>query len=222
MNFDFKKEKIMVKVVVLGAHGRVAQIVEKFLFADKDVQTSLFLRNASRMADKKNQATIFEGSATDAAQLEKAMKGQDIVYANLSGKDDIDLEAEATVEAMQNAHVKRLIWISTLGIYDEVPGKFGEWNKETLGDYITEYAKAAKRIEESGLDYTIIRPTWMTDKNEVDYEKSEKGEPIKDTEVSRKSVAAYVYHLIKYPKEDIGKSIGLGKPGTEGDRPSWY
>ena len=212
----------MVKVVVLGAHGRVAQIVEKFLFADKDVQTSLFLRNASRMADKKNQATIFEGSATDSAQLEKAMKGQDIDSANLGGKDDIDLEAEATVEAMQNAHVKRLIWISTLGIYDEVPGKFGEWNKETLGDYITEYAKAAKRIEESGLDYTIIRPTWMTDKNEVDYEKSEKGEPIKDTEVSRKSVAAYVYHLIKYPKEDIGKSIGLGKPGTEGDKPSWY
>ena len=212
----------MVKVVVLGAHGRVAQIVEKFLFADKDVQTSLFLRNASRMADKKNQATIFEGSATDAAQLEKAMKGQDIVYANLGGKDDIDLEAEATVEAMKNSHVKRLIWISTLGIYDEVPGKFGEWNKENLGDYITEYAKAVKRIEDSGLDYTIIRPTWMTDKNEVDYEKSEKGEPIKDTEVSRKSVAAYVYHLIKYPKEDIGKSIGLGKPGTEGDKPSWY
>ena len=212
----------MVKVVVFGAHGRVAQIVEKFLLADKDVQTSLFLRTASRMADKKNQATIFEGSATDAAQLEKAMKGQDIVYANLGGKDDIDLEAEATVEAMKNAHVKRLIWISTLGIYDEVPGKFGEWNKETLGDYITEYAKAAKRIEDSGLDYTIIRPTWMTDKNEVDYEKSEKGEPIKDTEVSRKSVAAYVYHLIKYPKEDIGKSIGLGKPGTEGDKPSWY
>ena len=87
---------------------------------------------------------------------------------------------------------------------------------------IRDSAKAAKRIEESGLDYTIIRPTWMTDKNEVDYEKSEKGEPIKDTEVSRKSVAAYVYHLIKYPKEDIGKSIGLGKPGTEGDKPSWY
>lgn len=43
----------MVKVVVLGAHGRVAQIVEKFLFADKDVQTSLFLRNASRMADRR-------------------------------------------------------------------------------------------------------------------------------------------------------------------------
>ena len=212
----------MVKVVVLGAHGQVAQIAERFMFADKDVKTSLFLRDAKRMADKANEATIFEGSATDAAQLEKAMKGQDIVYANLGGKDDIDLEAEATIEAMHNANVKRLIWISTLGIYDEVPGKFGEWNKETLGDYITEYAKAAKRIEDSDLDYTIIRPTWMTDKNEVDYEKSKKGEKIKDTEVSRKSVAAYIYHFIKNPKEDVRESIGLGKPGTEGEKPSWY
>ncbi|WP_301049428.1 NAD(P)H-binding protein [Lactobacillus intestinalis] len=212
----------MVKVVVLGAHGQVAQIAERFMFADKDVKTSLFLRDAKRMADKANEATIFEGSAIDAAQLEKAMKGQDIVYANLGGKDDIDLEAEATIEAMHNANVKRLIWVSTLGIYDEVPGKFGEWNRETLGDYITEYAKAAKRIEDSGLDYTIIRPTWMTDKNEVDYEKSKKGEEIKDTEVSRKSVAAYIYHLIKNPKEDVRESIGLGKPGTEGEKPSWY
>lgn len=212
----------MVKVVVLGAHGQVAQIAERFLFADKDVDTTLFLRNAERMADKKSQATIIEGSATDAAQLEKAMKGQDIVYANLGGQNDIDLEAEAVIEAMKNANVKRLIWISTLGIYDEVPGKFGEWNKKTLGDYITEYAKAVKRIEDSGLNYTIIRPTWMTNKDEVDYEKSKKGEPITDTEVSRKSVAAYVYHLIKNPKEDVKESIGLGKPGTEGDKPSWY
>ena len=62
----------------------------------------------------------------------------------------------------------------------------------------------------------------MDNKNEVDYEKSKKGEPITDTEVSRKSVAAYVYHLIKNPKEDVKQSIGLGKPGTEGDKPSWY
>ncbi|MBN7276646.1 NAD(P)H-binding protein [Lactobacillus acetotolerans] len=212
----------MVKVVVLGAHGKVAQITEKFLLADKDVETLLFLRNADRMADKKDQAKIFEGDATDEAQLEKAIKGQDVVYANLGGAKDIDLEAEAVVEAMHNDKVKRLIWISTLGIYDEVPGKFGEWNKSQLGDYITDYAKAAKRIEDSGLDYTIIRPTWMTDKNEVDYEKSKKGQPITDTEVSRKSVAAYIYHLIKNPKEAIDESIGLGKPGSEGDKPSWY
>ena len=29
--------------------------------------------------------------------------------------------------------VKPLVWISSIGIYDEVPGKFGEWNNEMLG-----------------------------------------------------------------------------------------
>ena len=41
----------MVKVVVLGAHGRVAQIVEKFLFADKDVQTSSYGRQEESSYD---------------------------------------------------------------------------------------------------------------------------------------------------------------------------
>ncbi|KRN36895.1 oxidoreductase [Lactobacillus acetotolerans DSM 20749 = JCM 3825] len=213
---------MMVKVAVLGAHGQVAQLTEEMLFADKDVETTLFLRNASRLAKDKDKATIIDGDATNEADLEKAIKGQDVVYANLAGTGTIDKQAQAVVETMDKLGVKRLIWISTLGIYDEVAGKFGEWNKETLGNYITEYAKAAKRIENSDLDYTIVRPSWMTNKDEVDYQKSKKGEPITNTEVSRKSIASYVYELIKNPSEDVHESIGLEKPGTEGDKPSWY
>lgn len=212
----------MVNVAVLGAHGQVAQLTEEMLFADKDVETTLFLRNASRLAKDKDKATIIDGDATNEADLEKAIKGQDVVYANLAGTGTIDKQAQAVVETMDKLGVKRLIWISTLGIYDEVAGKFGEWNKETLGNYITEYAKAAKRIENSDLDYTIVRPSWMTNKDEVDYQKSKKGEPITNTEVSRKSIASYVYELIKNPSEDVHESIGLEKPGTEGDKPSWY
>lgn len=47
--------------------------------------------------------------------------------------------------------LKRLIWISVLGIYDEVPGKFGAWNKAEIEDdyYIKPYAAAASVIEGS-------------------------------------------------------------------------
>ena len=62
----------------------------------------------------------------------------------------------------------------------------------------------------------------MTNKDEVDYQKTKKGEPITNTEVSRKSIAVYIYELIQNPNEDIRESIGLEKPGTEGDKPSWY
>ncbi|TSO26316.1 NAD(P)H-binding protein [Lactobacillus sp. LL6] len=212
----------MIKVIVLGAHGQVAQLTEKMLFTDKDIETTLFLRNASRLSQDKDKATIIEGDATNEHELEEAIKGQDVVYANLGGTNTIVKQAKAVVEAMNKDKVKRLIWISTLGIYDEVAGKFGDWNKQTLGNYITEYAKAAKIIEDSDLDYTIIRPSWMTNKDEVDYQRSKKGEEITNTEVSRKSVASYVYELIKNPKEDIDESIGLEKPHTEGDKPEWY
>lgn len=212
----------MVKVIVLGAHGQVAQLTEERFFADKSIDVTLFLRNSKRLAKDKDKATIIDGDTTNESALEKAIKGQDIVYANLGGTGTIVKQAKAVIAAMDKNHVKRLIWISTLGIYDEVAGKFGEWNKSVLGNYITEYAKAAKLVEDSDLDYTIIRPSWMTNKDEIDYQTSKKGEPITNTEVSRKSIADYIYKLVKNPTKDIHESIGLEKPGTEGNKPSWY
>jgi len=47
------------------------------------------------------------------------MKGQDVVYANLSGA--MKQQAECIVEAMQATGLKRLIFISSMGIYGEVP-----------------------------------------------------------------------------------------------------
>ena len=70
---------------------------------------------------------------------------------------------------MDKAGIKRLVWISSLGIYNEVPGEFGAWNANILGDYLVNYRKAVDVIEASDLDYTIIRPAWLTDKDEVEF-----------------------------------------------------
>jgi uncharacterized protein YbjT (DUF2867 family) len=119
--------------------------------------------------------------------------------------------------------IKRLIWVSSLGIYNEVPGKFGEWNKNILGSYLTTYRAAADKITESDLDYTIIRPAWLTNKDEVNYEKTVGAQiPFKGTEVSRLSVADYIVNIIENPEEDLKANVGLDKPGTDGDKPAWY
>ena len=44
----------------------------------------------------------------------------------------------------------------------------------------------------------------------------------KGTEVSRKSVAALVVKLIDNPKLEIRKNLGVNKPNTDGDKPSFY
>lgn len=77
-------------------------------------------------------------------------------------------------------------------------------------------------IEDSGLDYTIIRPAWLTDQEEVDYELTKKGEVFKGTEVSRKSIADLVTKIIDTPDSFVDDSLGVNKPNTDGDKPAWY
>lgn len=58
---------------------------------------------------------------------------------------------------MDNKNVKRLIFVAAPGIYDELPEPFNQWNKEQFGEKLNRYRKASDIIENSDLDYTIIR-----------------------------------------------------------------
>ncbi|AST83093.1 NAD(P)H-binding protein [Latilactobacillus sakei] len=213
----------MEKVLILGAHGKIAQLTRAQLLAKTDAQLVLFLRKANRLTIQDQQREqLVEGDASQQADLVQAMKGVTVVYANLAGAN-IEAQAKTVVSAMKAAGVKRLIWISTLGIYDEVPGAYGQWNHQMLDDgYLPTYAAAAKVIETSGLAFTIIRPAWLSDKDEIDYEITHRTDTFKGTEVSRKSVAAEVVRLIQNPTEAVGDSLGLNKPNTDGDKPEWY
>ena len=89
----------------------------------QDVELTLLLRDAGRLAEPPGQARVVEGDVLDREQLDPAVRGHDVVYANLAG--DLDVQAARIVESMTAAGVQRLIFISSLGIYDEVPGAFG-------------------------------------------------------------------------------------------------
>ena len=92
-----------------------------------------------------------------------------------------------------------------MGIYDEVPG-------EKYGGILEPYRKAAAVIEASDLDYTILRPAWLTHVDEIDYELTQKGQPFKGRQVSRKSVAALVAKLAESPGLEVRRSLGVSKP----------
>ncbi|MFD1454917.1 SDR family oxidoreductase [Levilactobacillus lanxiensis] len=212
----------MTNVLVLGANGKIAKLATAQLLANPDNHLTLFLRNSKRLANAaSDRVKVVEGDAASEADLKAVMADADIVYANLAGS--IEAEAKAVVAAMDASGLKRLIWISTLGIYDEVPGNFGKWNHQMLdGGYLETYGAAAKTIEDSDLDYTIIRPAWLSNNDEVAYETTQKGEAFKGTEVSRKSIAALVAKLVADPSQAIHESLGVNKPNTDGDKPAWY
>ncbi|HCD9236068.1 TPA: NAD(P)H-binding protein [Elizabethkingia anophelis] len=208
------------KVLILGANGAIAQHVIDFLKQEKNIALTLFARNTSGLAEQAPHAQIIKGDVLDQPGLDAAIKGQDIVYANLAGQ--IDKMAGAIVKSMEAAEVKRLIFITSLGIYKEIPGKFGQWNERMIGADLVRYRHAADIVEASSLDYTVIRPSWLTDKNETVYETTQKGTPFTGTEVSRKAVASYIVSLIQTPEKDNCASVGVQKPGSQGDKPSFY
>lgn len=208
------------KVLVLGANGAIAQHVIEFLSNQENIELTLFARNAGQLTKFKSSANIIEGNVLNQNDLNSALQGQDIVYANLSGA--VDKMAKEIVSAMNTNGVKRLIFVTSLGIYKEVAGKFGEWNEMMIGSDLIPYRKAADIIEGSSLDYTIVRPSWLTNHNETNYETTQKGEPFRGTEVARKAVASYITSLIEQPDKDLKASVGVNKPGVYGDKPAFY
>lgn len=190
----------MKHVIILGAGGNIAERAIDILAKEGDIHLTLFLRNKSRLRNNEaSQCRILEGDVLNYDQLKEAIRGQDIVYANLSG--DLEAMAKNIVRAMDEEGVKRLIFILSIGIYD-VP----------LKPVLKPYRKAADVIEASGLDYTILRPTWFTRADEVDYETTRKGEPERGSVISQKSLATLIAAIIMSPGKHIHENLGVNKP----------
>lgn len=102
---------------------------------------------------------------------------------------------------MEETGVRRLIFISSIGLYD-VP----------LRPVLKPYRKAADVIEASDLVYTILRPTWFNNADEVDYETTRKGEPERGSVISQKSLATLIVKIIDSPEKYNRENLVVNKP----------
>jgi uncharacterized protein YbjT (DUF2867 family) len=136
----------------------------------------------------------------DQEALTAATKGQDVVYANLAG--DMKRQAESIIRAMHATGVKRLIFISSMGIYGEVPG-------EHYRSVLDPYRDSAAAIEASDLDYTILRPGWFTRDAAAECHLTRKGEPFKGHDVSLDSLSGLIVKLALTPSLHVRESLGV-------------
>lgn len=216
---NLKQRSLKMKnVLVLGASGQIAQWVIEMLANEPNLTQTLLVRDAKKLGtDLPANAKVVEADVLNLEQLKQAVQGQDIVYANLAG--ELEQQTKNIISAMHSAGVQRIILINSLGIYDEVKGKFGEWNQNEIGKYLGPYRKAADLLEASDLDYSILRAAWLMDENEIDYETTARNEDFKGTVVSRKSVAALVVKIIQTPSFASRDNLGVNKPNTDANRP---
>ncbi|MFZ6781264.1 NAD(P)H-binding protein [Undibacterium sp. Ji83W] len=193
----------MTRVLILGANGQLARHTTAYFLKKTDAHLTLYLRHASRLKNPDpKRATIVEGDVLDRPALIEAMTDQDVVFASLTG--EMGEQARNIVTSMREAGLKRLIFISSMGIYGEVPG-------EKYRSVLDPYRDSAAVIEASGLDYTVLRPGWFTHDPKVDYQITQKGEPFHGHDVSLNSLSDLIIKLAFDPMLHVRSSIGVSQ-----------
>ena len=191
----------MTKVLILGANGGLARNTTRFFLERAEVELTLYLRRASQLPNPApDRVRIVEGDVLDASALRDAMTGQEVVYANLSG--NMAAQARATVDAMHDTGLRRLIFISSMGIYGEVPG-------ERYRSILDPYRDSAALIEASDLDWTILRPGWFVRGGPASCSLTRKGEPFVGHDVSIDALSKLIVDLAMRKGLHVGENLGV-------------
>ncbi len=100
-------------VLILGATGTLGSAARQELLNQTEVNLTLFSRSADRLTVDPKREKAVSGDLTNGQELDAVMKGQDVVFAALSG--NLKRYAQSIVESMDRNHVQRLIFISSMG-----------------------------------------------------------------------------------------------------------
>lgn len=200
----------MTNVLIIGATGTLGRAATGAILENTNDNLTLFSRSANRLSvtDPSREKTI-SGDVTNQADLDKALQDQDAVFAALSG--NLGRFAKSIVEAMDRNNVKRLVFITSMGIYNEIPASAGASGNLRNNPVLQTYRDAADIIEDSDLNYTIVRPGWFTG-GPIDYEVTRKGEPFGGHDVSVASISDIVQKLVDDNDLYSRDSIGVNTP----------
>lgn len=196
----------MTNALIIGATGSVGSVTRQYFLDHTADQLTLMARNTRRLGQLSDRERAVTGSVTDTATLKDALKGQDVVFAALSG--NLAGMAKSLVAAMDETGVKRLLFIASMGIYNEIPASVGASGNLATNPMLQGYRNAADVVEASDLNYTVIRPGWFDNGKDTDYQVTKKGEPFGGHDVSRQSIADLVMRLAH--DETLGSRDSLG------------
>lgn len=205
-------------VLILAANGQIARIVEdRVLKEQPDVHLTLFLRNKSRLNKYEGnpRVTLIEGDLNNPQDVNNAMKNQSMVIVAVVDHSEDSGITHNVIKAAKANRVDRVVQTNIGGIYDEIDGEFAEWNKQMVGDGIRTSRLSADLLEESGLNYTILRLPWLNDRD-INYVITHKGERFIGVSGSRASVADVMVKIIEDPTFAQRDSISIGDPDTDG------
>ena len=205
------------KIAIVGGHGKIALLLTRQL-AERGASIRSIIRKAEDRDDIRSvggEPILCDLEASSAEEIAAAVGDVDaVVFAAGAGagsgperKETVDYGgAVKLIEAAKLNDIDRYVMISAIGADPNVPGD------DTFAIYLRAKGRADEALMKSGLAYTIVRPTSLTDDpgdglvhiaDRVDRGK-----------VPRDDVAAVIAETLHLPSTS-GKLFDL----TDGDEP---
>jgi uncharacterized protein YbjT (DUF2867 family) len=198
------------EVAIAGGHGKIGLLLGAIL-AERGDRVRGLIRNPQHVRDLEAAGVMpvlcdLEGDGNVTA----AVDGSDaVVFAAGAGpgsgaerKRTMDLGgAVKLIEAAKETGARRYLMISSMGA-----GNPPAEGADVFGEYLRAKAEADRALEESGLDYTIVRPGGLTDDPATG--RVTIAEQLPRAEVPRADVAATLAALL-LAENTIGKTFEL-------------
>lgn len=191
-------------VLVLGAGGVLGSEITRQLEQYSEVQQTCY--DIRYIIYNRANGSNIQADVCDEAVLKEAVKGQDYVVCSLNG--DWLAQAHCLVSVLNEQRNVHIIWVTGMGIHNEVAGIHGIMWKRYAAMY-PDYIKAADCIAGSGIPYTLIRTADLTESYKTTYHLHKAGERAHSRYVSRTAVAMLISKII-LSEENYGMNESIG------------
>jgi putative NADH-flavin reductase len=204
------------KLAIFGATGPTGiELVKQSL--EQNYTVTAFVRDAARMPVEDGRLSLVTGDVFDAASVAQAVEGQDAVIVALGAGNDLKKTTVRTtgttnvIDSMQKSNVKRLVVVTAMGVgesWDDLSlfNKlfFATLLKSSRDDHEAQEAV----VKQSGLDWTIIRPSGLTDTPRTGVYEVGENIPAVTSKIARADVADLILQELDQNKL-VGKAVTI-------------
>ncbi len=212
------------RVLVVGATGGTGRATVDALVTGGHEVTALARRAGAGFGGMPGVRTV-DGDATVAAQVSSAVAGQDAVVVALGISESplrvrlrgpagtaLDVRSRGTtavIAAMREHGVRRLVAQSSYGVgdtWDRLPLSSQLVFTLLLKPQIADHGVQERIVRESGLDWTLVQPVYLTDDDEPAALSTDGS--VEGMKVSRRAVGGVLARLAT-GAEHVGRSVAV-------------
>jgi uncharacterized protein YbjT (DUF2867 family) len=201
------------RVAIAGGHGKIGRQLARLL-RERGDEPRLLIRNPDQAAELEpyGEPVVVDLEEADETEVSRAVEGADAVVFTAGAGPGSGPERKWTMDyggaakliaAARASGISRYVIVSSQGADPDAEGD------DTFAVYLRAKGKADEELRGSGLDYSIVRPTGLTD--EPGTGTVEIAEQVERGQISREDVASVIVAVLDEPAT-IGKTFALG-PG---------